>query len=131
MKKFVAGLKEKREEIVNLLMWEICKPKPDSEKEFDRTIVYIEDTIKALKKLENEQSTFVNDGGIIGQIRRSPYGVVLCAGPFNYPFNETYTTLIPALIMGNTVVMKLPRYISMIISSFFKFVRFVQTLDLK
>jgi glyceraldehyde-3-phosphate dehydrogenase (NADP+) len=109
VKKFVAGLKEKREEIVNLLMWEICKPKADSEKEFDRTIVYIEDTIKALKKLENEQSTFVSDGGIIGQIRRSPYGVVLCAGPFNYPFNETYTTLIPALIMGNTVIMKLPR----------------------
>jgi glyceraldehyde-3-phosphate dehydrogenase (NADP+) len=36
-------------------------------------------------------------------------GVTLCAGPFNYPFNETYTTLIPSLIMGNTVVMKLPR----------------------
>jgi glyceraldehyde-3-phosphate dehydrogenase (NADP+) len=26
-----------------------------------------------------------------------------------YSFNETYTTLIPALMMGNTVVMKLPR----------------------
>jgi hypothetical protein len=30
------------------------------------------------------------------------------AGPFNYPFNETYTTLIPAILMGNSVVMKLP-----------------------
>ena len=30
-------------------------------------------------------------------------------GPFNYPFNETYTTLIPAILMGNTVIMKLPR----------------------
>jgi glyceraldehyde-3-phosphate dehydrogenase (NADP+) len=30
-------------------------------------------------------------------------------GPFNYPFNETYTTFIPALIMGNCVVLKLPR----------------------
>ena len=30
-------------------------------------------------------------------------------GPFNYPLNETYTTLIPALIMGNTVVFKPPR----------------------
>ena len=28
--------------------------------------------------------------------------------PFNYPFNETYCTLIPALLMGNSVVMKLP-----------------------
>ena len=35
---------------------------------------------------------------------------VLCMGPFNYPLNETFTTLIPALVMGNTVVAKLPRY---------------------
>jgi glyceraldehyde-3-phosphate dehydrogenase (NADP+) len=27
-------------------------------------------------------------------------------GPFNYPLNETFTTLIPALIMGNTVIFK-------------------------
>lgn len=46
--------------------------------------------------------------GVVAQIRRAPLGVVLCSGPFNYPFNETYTTLIPAMIMGNTVVMKLP-----------------------
>jgi len=30
-------------------------------------------------------------------------------GPFNYPLNETFTTLIPALIMGNTVIFKPPR----------------------
>jgi glyceraldehyde-3-phosphate dehydrogenase (NADP+) len=27
-------------------------------------------------------------------------------GPYNYPLNETFTTLIPALIMGNTVIFK-------------------------
>jgi glyceraldehyde-3-phosphate dehydrogenase (NADP+) len=31
-------------------------------------------------------------------------------GPFNYPLNETFTTLIPALILGNVVVVKLPRF---------------------
>ncbi len=30
-------------------------------------------------------------------------------GPYNYPLNETFTTLIPALIMGNTVVFKPPK----------------------
>jgi glyceraldehyde-3-phosphate dehydrogenase (NADP+) len=34
--------------------------------------------------------------------------VMLNLGPFNYPFNETYTTLIPAIVMGNTAVMKIP-----------------------
>jgi glyceraldehyde-3-phosphate dehydrogenase (NADP+) len=30
-------------------------------------------------------------------------------GPFNYPLNETFTTLIPALIMGNAVIFKPPK----------------------
>ncbi len=46
---------------------------------------------------------------MIGQIRRAPLGVVLCMGPFNYPLNETFTTLIPALIMGNAVIFKPPK----------------------
>lgn len=31
-------------------------------------------------------------------------------GPFNYPLNETFATLIPALIMGNTVIFKPPKH---------------------
>lgn len=31
-------------------------------------------------------------------------------GPFNYPLNETFTTLIPALIMGNTMLFKPPKH---------------------
>ena len=35
-------------------------------------------------------------------------GVALCMGPYNYPLNETFSTLFPALLMGNTVVFKPP-----------------------
>lgn len=101
-------LRTKREEIVSVLMWEICKVHADAAKEFDRTIDYIEATLRAVKEMENSQSTFTEEGGIIAQIRRTPLGVMLNLGPFNYPFNETYTTLIPAILMGNSVVMKLP-----------------------
>lgn len=106
---FTYRMKEKKQQVVNLLMWEICKSFADSEKEFDRTIAYIEDTIDALKNLDRTNSRFVIEQGIIGQIRRAPLGVTLCLGPTNYPLNETFTTLIPALIMGNTVVLKPPR----------------------
>mmetsp|Transcript_26009 Transcript_26009/g.65622 ORF Transcript_26009/g.65622 Transcript_26009/m.65622 type:complete len:558 (-) Transcript_26009:185-1858(-) len=108
MEKFVKILKTKRDVIVNVLMWEICKIQPDAEKEFDRTIDYINNTIKALKELRNAENTFLNEGGVVAQVRRAPLGVMLNLGPFNYPFNETYTTLIPAILMGNSVVMKLP-----------------------
>ncbi|HNU71759.1 MAG TPA: NADP-dependent glyceraldehyde-3-phosphate dehydrogenase [Thermodesulfobacteriota bacterium] len=106
---FAYQMNDKREDVVRLLMWEIAKPLPDAEKEFDRTVAYIRDTIDALKDLDRISSRFVIEQSVIGQIRRAPLGVVLCMGPFNYPLNETFTTLIPALIMGNTVVFKPPR----------------------
>lgn len=106
MEKFVKAMKSKRTEVVKTLMWEIGKNIKDSEKEFDRTVEYIIDTIEAYKKLDRTTSNFQFEQGIIGKIRRSPLGVVLCMGPYNYPLNETFTTLIPALIMGNTVVFK-------------------------
>ena len=99
-----------RQEVVSLIMWEIGKSQADSEKEFDRTVDYIRATIEALKELDNSNSRFLIVEGTIGQIRRTPLGVVLCMGPYNYPLNETFATLIPALIMGNTVVFKPPRY---------------------
>jgi glyceraldehyde-3-phosphate dehydrogenase (NADP+) len=109
VEEFAFRMKEKKDEVTSLLMWEIGKSYQDSEKEFDRTVAYIQDTIEALKGLDRISSRFVIEQGIIGQIRRAPLGVVLCMGPFNYPLNETFTTLIPALIMGNTVIFKPPR----------------------
>ncbi len=109
LENFTLRIIEKKAEVVNLLMWEIGKSYADSEKEFDRTVDYIRDTIMALKALDRNSSRFVIEQGVIGQIRRAPLGVVLCMGPFNYPLNETFTTLIPALIMGNTVIFKPPK----------------------
>jgi len=107
---FVAALQKVREESVRLLMWEVGKTRADSEREFDRTVQYVLDTVESLKELDRAAGRFSTGGGILAQIRRAPLGVVLCMGPFNYPLNETFTTLVPALIMGNTVVAKLPRH---------------------
>ena len=110
MEAFVRRMKEKRDEIIKTLMWEIGKSFEDSEKEFDRTVEYIVGTMNALKDLDRNASRLSITEGIIAQIKRAPLGVVLCMGPYNYPLNETFTTLIPALIMGNTVVFKPPKY---------------------
>ncbi|HOY39213.1 MAG: NADP-dependent glyceraldehyde-3-phosphate dehydrogenase [Bacteroidales bacterium] len=109
MRKFILLMKEQRDIIVKLLMWEIGKNLTDSQKEFDRTVEYINDTIEALKDMDREASRLKITQGVIAQIKRSPLGVVLCMGPFNYPLNETFATLIPALIMGNTVIFKPPK----------------------
>jgi acyl-CoA reductase-like NAD-dependent aldehyde dehydrogenase len=110
MERFIYKMSEQRALVVNLLMWEIGKSYGDSAKEFDRTIEYINATIDALKDIDRQSSRFEMAEGLIAQIRRSPLGVVLCMGPFNYPLNETFTTLIPALIMGNTILFKPPKH---------------------
>lgn len=109
VRNFAMLMREKRDEVVRLMMWEICKSLPDARAEFDRTVDYIQDTIDALKDLDRASSRFVIEKGIYAQIRRAPLGPVLCMGPFNYPLNETFTTLIPALIMGNPAIVKTPR----------------------
>jgi glyceraldehyde-3-phosphate dehydrogenase (NADP+) len=110
VEKFVTRMQLMREEVVKLLMWEIGKSWEDSYKEFDRTVDYIVKTIDALKEVDRNNSRFSLDAGVIAQVRRSPLGVCLSMGPFNYPLNETYTTLFPALIMGNTLVVKPPKF---------------------
>jgi glyceraldehyde-3-phosphate dehydrogenase (NADP+) len=106
MEKFVAKMATKREEVVKLLMWEIGKSLPDSQKEFDRTVEYIHDTIEDYKQLDRNSAKFQKHDGVYAHIRRGPLGVVLCLGPYNYPLNETFALLIPALIMGNTAIFK-------------------------
>ncbi|MCH1608405.1 MAG: NADP-dependent glyceraldehyde-3-phosphate dehydrogenase [Flavobacteriaceae bacterium] len=106
LERFADKMKLHREEIVKLLMWEIGKTLADSEKEFDRTVDYIYDTINAYKKLDQKSAKFEKEGDIHAHIRRSPLGVVLCLGPYNYPLNETFCLLIPAIVMGNTAVFK-------------------------
>ena len=106
MQKFVDLMVLKRDEVVNLLMWEIGKNLKDSEKEFDRTVDYINETIKEYKKIDRDGAFFHNNSGVRALIRRGPLGVVLCLGPYNYPLNETFALLIPAIIMGNTAIFK-------------------------
>ncbi len=110
VEQFTGKMIEQKDIIVKLIMWEIGKSFADSTKEFDRTVEYIYATIDSLKNLDRDSSGFEIVDGIAAQVRRSPLGVVLCMGPFNYPLNETFTTLIPALIMGNTILFKPPKF---------------------
>lgn len=110
VERFVLKMIEQRDIVVKLIMWEIGKSHADSAKEFDRTVEYIRATIDALKDTDRQSSRFEIRDGVVAQIRRAPLGVVLCMGPFNYPLNETFTTLIPALIMGNTLLFKPPKH---------------------
>ena len=57
-----------------------------------------EDALKDIKV--GEDATFRR------YIRRIPWGVVLVVAPWNYPYMTAINTVAPALIAGNTVVLK-------------------------
>ncbi len=91
-------------QVVALEMLEVAKSRADCEKEFDRTVQYIDQTCDLLESGWGQ--TTRTESGITANITRTPHGVMLCMGPYNYPINESLTTIIPSIIMGNTVIAK-------------------------
>mmetsp|Transcript_2712 Transcript_2712/g.7960 ORF Transcript_2712/g.7960 Transcript_2712/m.7960 type:complete len:535 (-) Transcript_2712:236-1840(-) len=107
---FVRELSKHREAIVTVLMWEIGKNRKDAEAEFDRTMVFIREVIAAIRMPDAAEynDEWQHVGSTRAFVRRAAIGIIMCLGPYNYPLNETYATLIPALLMGNVVIMKIP-----------------------
>lgn len=106
VEKFMVDFVSLKSEIVNLLMWEIGKPLLEAEDEFERTISYVNNTLEYLKNELQNKSKLQYHEGVYAQIKSAPLGVVFCMGPYNYPLNEAFCLLIPALLMGNSCIYK-------------------------
>ena len=106
---FLKELENAREDIVRLLQWEIGKTARESQNEFERAISYARSCLERITEYSSAQGAIIESGGISGRLERTPCGVVLIMGPFNYPLFETMTALAPALLSGNTVIIKPPR----------------------
>jgi glyceraldehyde-3-phosphate dehydrogenase (NADP+) len=114
VERFAASVEAKTDEIATLLMWEIGKPWASARDEVTRSVDYIRNTVVELKRLrEADLDLQLGTAGgkkHFARTHRRALGVVLCVAPFNYPVNEFLTTVIPALLMGNVVIAKTPRF---------------------
>ena len=109
IRNFLEVLAESREEIVQTLMWEIGKNRKDAESEFDRTVQFANQLIDAVvSDPEFSGGNWQSIGSVRALVKRAAIGVIMCLGPYNYPLNETYATLIPALLLGNICILKIP-----------------------
>ncbi len=106
---FARRMEEVRDVVIERITLEIGKTTADATAEFDRTVEYIRRSCEEALKIHSESQGVQHVDGIEASISRQPLGPTLCMGPFNYPLNETFATMIPALLMGNTVVMKPPK----------------------
>ncbi|MCE5974249.1 aldehyde dehydrogenase family protein [Sinirhodobacter sp. WL0062] len=100
----VAKLSEMKEQIVEELAWQMGRPTRYGG-EFggvnDRTEYMSSIAAESLAPMVVEDSN-----RFLRQIAREPVGVVFIIAPWNYPYLTTINTLAPALIAGNTVVLK-------------------------
>lgn len=108
MEEFLLRMQSREDVFARAEMWEVGKKLSECRLEFKRTAQYIRNTIDAYSRLDMDSSSIERIDRTLAQIKRCPLGVVLCMGPFNYPLNETFALLIPALMMGNAVILKLP-----------------------
>jgi len=110
VERFLERLGGLKEAIVRTLMWEIAKPYAELKNEFERTVDYIEQVIKVAREREKNSRILRREKGIMGIVHDEPYGVGLCLGPYNYPLFETFSLVFPALLAGNTVIVKTPKF---------------------
>ncbi|MGL4739003.1 MAG: NADP-dependent glyceraldehyde-3-phosphate dehydrogenase [Cellulosilyticaceae bacterium] len=110
--KAAALLLEHQEELADILVREIAKDKKSSLSEVQRTADFILFTADAAKQLKGEMLTADAFPGYgknkMSFVARQPLGTVLAISPFNYPVNLSVSKIAPALVGGNTVVLKPP-----------------------
>jgi len=98
--------------LTQLLMREIGKTQADAKSEIERTadlIDYIADEAISLRGETLDSDNFPGfEKGRTAIIERVAHGVVVCIAPFNYPVNLSASKIVPALLMGNSVVFKPP-----------------------
>ncbi len=101
MNKALEIFKTYREEIIRLEALELGSPVSFSafshcDYQFERIESYIRETERVSLEESFEKST----------VLREPVGVVACITPWNYPLGQVVQKVFPALLMGNTVVIK-------------------------
>lgn len=105
-------LEEHTDQIAMIMAMEIGKTFKASKNEVIRSAEFIRFTADAGQNIEGE--TISGDkfpGGSTNKlsiVTRFPLGTVLAISPFNYPVNLTVSKVAPALIGGNTCIMKPP-----------------------
>ena len=102
-------LKENKEEIAKTITDEVGKPITFARIEVERCIETVTLSAETMRNMNGETiNTDAMDSGkkTTAFFTRVPVGVVVAITPFNFPLNLVAHKLAPALVAGNTVVLK-------------------------
>lgn len=100
------------EYLTNLLACEVGKTVSEAKSEIKRTAEltdYFADEVQSIHGETIDSDNFPGYAkGRIAVVERVAHGVVLAIAPFNYPMNLAGSKIVPALLMGNSVIFKPP-----------------------
>ncbi len=100
-----AAFKKIQNKIALLTTNEIGKPISESLGDFEGDFIYLNDFIVNGEGYIADEVVFRNEDAV-HRIIYEPRGVVAAIAPWNYPFGNFIWSVIPNLIVGNTVVFK-------------------------
>ena len=105
-------VRQYEEYLTTLLVSEIGKSVGESKSEIVRTAELTDYFANEVQSIHGETISSDDfpgyDKGTTAMVERVAHGVVLCIAPFNYPVNLAASKIVPALLMGNTVLFKPP-----------------------
>lgn len=105
-------MRQYQDYLVSLLTREIGKTADEAKGEIVRTADLIDYFANEAQSISGETLDSDNfpgfEKGRLAMINRVAHGTVLAIAPFNYPVNLTASKVAPALLMGNSVVVKPP-----------------------
>ncbi|WP_455757032.1 aldehyde dehydrogenase family protein [Sulfurimonas sp.] len=102
-------LKENKEDIAQTITDEVGKPITFARVEVERCIETVTLSAETMRTMHGETintDAMYSGKKTISYFSRVPVGVVACITPFNFPLNLVAHKLAPALVSGNTVVLK-------------------------
>jgi acyl-CoA reductase-like NAD-dependent aldehyde dehydrogenase len=104
-RRFMANMLAKKEEIGIELAWQMGRPVRYASREIER-MAERADTMIGIAEEALSDITLEPLAGFTRFIRREPLGVVFAIVPWNYPYLTAVSSVVPAIMAGNVVLLK-------------------------
>ncbi len=116
IKKYRELVKKNQSKIAKLISLEMGKPITQANDDVTFELGFLDYYIKNTSKFLADEVVLQETGGKKAgtfTVTFEPYGVCVCIAPWNFPLSMANSGVIPALLAGNTVILKPSEYTSL------------------
>ena len=112
IKKYRDNVVKHQDEIAKLATLEMGKPIGQSKDDVAGELSFLDYYIENAPKVLSDETVYQKKNEHF-RITYEPYGVCACIAPWNYPLAMANSGIIPALLAGNTIILKPSEYTSL------------------